>query len=299
MEVCIIVLNYNSGNYIEKCLDSLEKLAFKDFQIVIVDNNSTDGSLESIVKRHPSFKVVKSKENIGYAGGNNLGLQYALDNNFDAAWIVNPDIVVDKDSLTTLAATLENNQMAAAGSKVYFEKGFEFNKEKYMNPDLGKVIWFAGGKMDWDNVYAVHLGMDEVDHGQFDHSAQTDLLTGASMLLRTTALKKVGLLDKKYFLYYEENDLCQRLKQAGYSLWYCHDSVVRHANAQSTGIGSTLQDYYIIRNRLLFGMRWAPLKTKFALIRESIKLVLIGRFWQRRGAIDFYLRNFGKGSYEA
>lgn len=298
MRVCVVVLNYNSGKYIESCLTSLVRLDYAECEILVVDNASTDDSLTQINKKYPKIKTIRSDNNLGYAGGNNLGLQYAMDHSFDAAWIVNPDIVVAKNALTKLVSVLEKDaQVGVVGSKVYFQKGFEFHKDKYASRDLGKVLWFAGGKMDWQNVYAVHIGMDEVDQGQYDLPMPVDLLTGASMLIRTSVLQKSGLIDEKYFLYYEENDLCQRILKVGYKLYYCPESVVSHANAQSTGIGSPLQDYYTTRNRLLFGMRWAPLRSKIALIRESITFILTGRPWQKRGAMDYYLGKFGKGSY--
>ncbi len=298
MKVCIIVLDYNSGKYIDACLRSLQKINYSDYTVVVVDSGSTDGSLEKIKKDYPQFRTIGSDLNVGYAGGNNLGLKYAIENNFDAAWIVNPDVTVDRDALAELVKlATSQDKIAVIGSKVYFQKGFEFHKDRYTKKDLGKVIWFAGGRMDWENVYAVHVGMDEVDHGQYDQSGEVDLLTGASMLVKTEALKQVGLIDEKYFLYYEENDLCQKIKQAGWSLWYCPESVVWHANAQATIAGSNLVDYYTTRNRLMFGLRWAPIRTKFSLLLESLRMLVSGRTWQRRGVADYFLGNFGKGSY--
>ena len=139
--------------------------------------------------------------------------------------------------------------------------------------------------------------MDEVDNGQNNKEKEVDFATGSSMLIRCDVLRQIGLLDDKYFLYYEENDLCQRIKKVGYKIMYAPKSVVWHMVGQATGVGSSLADYYIARNRLLFGIRWAPWRVKFALVRESVKLLFIGRTWQKRGVIDFYLGRLGKGSY--
>jgi len=300
IKVCVVVLDYNSGKYIDACLQSLQKLKYANYSVLVIDNASTDGSGKLVSKRYPDFKIISSSKNLGYAGGNNLGLKYAIKNNFDAVWIVNPDIVVDKDALSQLVEEVKrNDKIAVVGSKVYFQAGYEFHKDRYAKKDLGHVIWYAGGKMDWKNVYANHIGMNEVDTGQYDSPTAVDFLTGASIFIKTAVLKKVGLIDEKYFLYYEENDLCQRIIQAGYILKYCPDSIVWHANAQATVAGSDLVDYYTTRNRMLFGMRWAPWRTKMALIPESLRLMISGRPWQRRGIIDYYLGNFGKGSYAA
>lgn len=300
MQVCIVVLDYNAGKYIDACLQSLLKLEHCNYSVLVIDNASTDGSGKLIAKKYPDFKVIFSDSNLGYAGGNNLGLKFAIENGYGAAWIINPDIVVNKDALSQLVKLAQaSERIAAVGSKVYFQAGYEYHKDRYTKKDLGHVIWYGGGKMDWENVYAIHTGMNEVDHGQYDSLVEVDFLTGASMLVKTEVLKKVGLIDEKYFLYYEENDLCQRVRQAGFVLQYCPGSIVWHANAQATVAGSSLVDYYTTRNRMLFGLHWAPLGTKIALIRESIKFLISGRPWQKRGIIDFYLSNFGKGSYAA
>lgn len=291
MKVVTVVLSFNSRKYIEDCLRSLKRN-----EVVVVDAGSTDGSSEFIAEKFPELKLIVVKENLGYAGGNNLGIKYALESGADLIWVVNPDIVVAPDALSEAMKAMTNN-VAVVASKVYFAAGFEFHKEKYKKNDLGKVIWYAGADNDWDNVYAKHWGINEVDKGQFNKKKEIGYATGSSMLLRSEVLKKTGLIDEKYFMYYEENDLCQRIKKAGYKLIYAPQSIVRHKVGQAAGIGSGLADYYIARNRMLFGMRWAPWRSKFALIRESVKLLFTGRPWQKIGIRDFYLGKFGKGSY--
>lgn len=291
MKVVTVVLSFNSRKYIEDCLRSL-----KGNEVVVVDAGSTDGSSEFIAEKFPELKLIVVKENLGYAGGNNLGIKYALESGADLIWVVNPDIVVAPDALSEAMKAMTDN-VAVVASKVYFAAGFEFHKEKYKKNDLGKVIWYAGADNDWDNVYAKHWGINEVDKGQFNKKKEIGYATGSSMLLRSEVLKKTGLIDEKYFMYYEENDLCQRIKKAGYKLIYAPQSIVRHKVGQAAGIGSGLADYYIARNRMLFGMRWAPWRSKFALIRESVKLLFTGRPWQKIGIRDFYLGKFGKGSY--
>jgi len=299
MKVAVVVLNWNGKEYICSCLDLLKRLKTDNHrvEIIIVDNASTDGSVKLLSRLYPNFTLIENVTNLGYAEGNNVGIRYAQHQGTDFIWIVNPDAYVDPAALVELVSTAgKYPNSGILGSKIYFAPGFEFEK-RYRQLDLGQVLWFAGGKMDWANVIANHLGINEVDHGQFDFVSHTDFINGASMLLRTKMLDEIGVIDPKYYLYYEENDLCQRAKAAGWELWYVPTSRVWHANAQSTGVGSPLVDYYTTRNRLLFGMRWAPWRAKLALLRESVKLLLSGRRWQRQGVADFYLARFGKGTY--
>ncbi len=300
MKIVIVVLNWNGDKFISKCLDSLKRLEVgsNKVEVVVVDNASSDNSVNMLLKQYPQWHLIENKENLGYAEGNNVGIRYALSTNADWIWIVNPDVYVDPKSLEKLLSVATKYPNAGIlSSKVYFSPGFEFEKDKYKKSEIGKVLWFGGGRMDWNNVYAVHLGMNEVDSGQYDQISQTELATGASMLLNAQMLNDVGLLDSKFFLYYEENDLCQRVRRENWELWYVPQSIAWHANAQSTVTGSNLVDYYTTRNRMLFGMRWAPLKSKLALLRESLRLIFSGRPWQKRGILDFYLGRFGQGSY--
>jgi GT2 family glycosyltransferase len=212
--------------------------------------------------------------------------------------ILNNDTTVDPELFMSLCKQLEEKEdTVATVPKIYFSIGQEFHKDRYGKKDLGKVLWYAGGKMDWKNLVGYHVGVDEVDNGQFDTVSETEFATGACVMIKMKVLEKSGVFDERYFLYYEDNDLCMRLKKYGRIL-FVPDAVVWHDNAGSTGgSGSALQDYFISRNRLLFGMKYAPIRTKIALVKESLRHLVYGREWQKKGIRDFYLRKFGKGSY--
>jgi len=301
MKVAVIVLSYNSSKYISDCLVSLQNLVLGEtkLEIIVPDNASSDDSINLISTKFPAATLIPNSDNLGYAEGNNIGIRKALGDNADYIWIVNPDITVDRNSLTELLSAAANFTLAGVfGSKIYFAPGYETHKEQYTQKDLGRVIWYAGGNMDWGNLIASHRGVDLVDTGQFNDDLETDFVTGASMFIRKRVFESVGLIDPKYYLYYEENDFCQRAKKAGWKLMYIPDSICWHANAQATGLGSSLQDYYITRNRLMFGLRHAPTYTKLHLIRESVRLYLSGRPWQKRAILDYYTGNLGAGSYQ-
>lgn len=301
-KVFISILDYNGKKNTIKCLESLDKIITEgtDTTIIIIDNASKDALLEKeLLTKNLPVKLITNTDNLGFAGGHNVGMQYAIDQGADFILLLNNDTEVDKDFLIELLKVVDTDKnIAAVGSKIYFARGHEFHMDRYREKDLGKVFWYAGGITDWNNVYGLHRGVDEVDNGQYDTTGETDFASGCSVLLSTKVLKEVGLFDDRYFLYYEDGDLQERIKRVGYKIFYAPKSVLWHINAASSGgSGSPLQDYYISRNRMLFGFLYAPVRTKFALLRESLRIMLTGRKWQKKGVIDFYLKKFGKGSY--
>lgn len=299
-KVFVVVLHYKGKEFTRQCLLSLNKAKTDSFsfQTIVVDN----GFLESIddLKKEFSDKIfISNKENLGFAEGNNVGIRYALKHGADYVMLLNNDTLVDSQMIVQLIKVGESDKkIGVLGPKIYFAPGYEFHKERYKPDEQGKVLWYAGGIIDWDNILASHRGVDEVDKGQYDKQIETDFVSGCAMLVKKEVLEKIGLLDKRYFLYLEDNDFCQRAKRAGFKVIYSPKACLWHLNAGSSEVGGPLHDYYLARNRMLFGFRYAPLKTKFALTRESFRLLVNGRKWQKKGIRDFYLRKFGKGSYK-
>lgn len=301
-KVFAIILNFNgNGEMSNKCIDSLLKTSHKNhtLTIVVIDNGSKDNSVENIKREHEKdIILIENKINLGFSGGSNTGAEYALKNGADFVMFINNDTVSDRGLIDNLVRRAEPDVIGGVVPKIYFEKGHEFHKERYGKEDLGKVIWYAGGKMDFENLLASNIGVDEVDHGQFDEAYATELATGCCFLIKADVLSKVGLFDDRYFLYYEDADLTERIKKAGYKIYYEPKAMLWHISAASSGIGSELQDYYITRNRLLFGMKYASIRTKIALVRESMNLLRKGRKWQKVAVRDFYLNKSGRGSFK-
>ena len=303
-KVSVIILNYNGQDDTYDCLKSLEHVRLSQdtkLEIIVVDNGSVDEfRVQSSEFRVNEIKVIRNEENLGFSGGNNVGIKYAIKNGADYVLILNNDTIVDKNLIQELLnaanADFSNGILAP---KIYFAPGFEFHKNRYGKKEQGKVFWYAGGQMDWKNVIGHHRGVDEVDSGQFETMEETSFASGCSLMIRKDVLNKIGFFDEKHFLYYEDSDLCERVKKAGFKIIYAPHAMLWHKNAGSAGgSGSKLQDYYITRNRLIFGMRHAPIRAKLALFRESLRVLLSGRYWQKRGVLDFYLNRFGKGSYQ-
>lgn len=300
MKISIVIVNWNRWNELDKCLGSITKLIRKnyDLETIIVDNASIDKSAEKIRKNYPQFSLIESSKNLGFSGGNNLGIKKALDNKSDFIFILNNDTLLDKGAIEEFIRTYKKYQANILSPKIYFSPGYEFHKHRYKPGDLGKVIWYAGGIIDWNNVYGYHRGVDEVDRGQYDKTMPTNFATGAAMFIKSNVFEKIGFFDEKYFLYYEDIDFCLRAKQKTEKILYSPAAFLWHNNTGTKTSGSSLQDYYLTRNRLLFGFRYAPLRSKLALLKESLITLVKGKNWQKKGVKDFFTRNFYQGSYE-
>ncbi len=306
-KVSVIIASWNKKKTTLETLESLVSSDLNNFnlEIVVIDNASEDGSpvaIQNFFKKNAiknvSTKLIINPVNLGFAKGNNIGMEYALKNKSDFILLLNDDTIADKNMIRELLRSAMNNKNAGAfAPKIYFASGYEFHKNRYSKKDLGKVIWCAGGDIDWNNMYGTNHGVDEVDDGQFEKLRNADFLSGCCVLFPATVLKKVGLFDERYFAYLEDVDLSLRIKKAGYKLLYVPSAKVWHKVSQSSGIGSDLNDYFISRNRLLLGFKYAKLRTKFALFRESVRFLISGRVWQKTGVKDFYIRKFGQGSW--
>ena len=272
-----------------------------DVTCVVVDNDSTDDSLEKLSHYslpNMKYKFIETGENLGYAGGNNFGLKFSFKEGFDYTILLNNDVILLKDLLIKLVSIAgKDPKIGLLAPKMYFAKGYEFHKDRYKESELGEVFWYAGGFIDWKNVYSDHRGVDEVDRGQYDRQEVVDAANGACLLIRNEVIKDIGYLRDKYFMYWEDADYCLRAKKAGWKVVYTPETCLWHKVSASSGIGSNLNDYFLTRNRLDFGLRYAPLKTKILLVKESFKFLVKGRPWQKIGVRDYYLGRWGRGSW--
>lgn len=301
--VAIVTLNFNTEADTITLLHSLQKIKTPNFSldIIIVDNGSKNPFALPDSLKNNNVILIRTEENTGFSGANNIGIKKALERGNNDILIINNDTVVDPDMITNLLKTLESDpKIGVTTPKIYFAKGHEFHKDRYKPHELGKVFWFAGGYTDWDNVRSIHRGVDEVDHGQYDKTEKIEFATGCCMLFKREVLEKVGLFDDRYFLYYEDADLNERIQRAGYEIYYVPEAKLVHINAASSGgAGNVLQDYFITRNKMLFGMTYAPFRTKLALIRESVRILRSGRPFQKLAIKDYYLGRFNKGTFFA
>jgi len=301
-KIAIIVLNWKQPKLTVETITSLLKIKHTsfDYEIILVDNGSPDDSMETFDREYKNNKLVKildAGSNLGYAGGNNVGIDYALKNKFDFIVLINNDVLVDPKFLEELLK--ESGKYDIIGPKIYFAPGFEFHKNRYHQKDLGKVIWSMGGQMDWNNIYGSNISIDEVDRGQFEKIiSKVDFISGCCLMANRQVFETIGKLDENYFMYLEDVDFCQRAKNAGFKMACIPKSIIWHLNSGSTGGPGNLQNYFITRNRIYFAYKYAKLRTKFAIFRESLKILFSPSKWQRQAIIDFYKNKMNKGSWQ-
>lgn len=280
-KVTVVILNFKVCDLTLKCINSVKKSSHKNLQIIVVDNNSNDNLGESL-KNDKEIYFIQNDDNLGFAGGMNVGIKEALKNKADFVFVLNPDTTIEKDTIKILVEKADKYNAQILCPKIYF--------------DDSNILWYAGKVFDRANVLGLHRGVDQEDKGQFDQDEEQETATGAAMLVQKEVFEEVGFFDDRYFLYYEEDDLCARAKMANFKIMYIHDSIVYHKNAQSTGLGTPLQDYFITRNRLLYASKFLSIRTRFALIREALRNYKIPT--RRQGLWDFLTSNFGQGSFK-
>lgn len=297
-KLAVIIVHYKNRKDTIECLDSVfkSKTGSKIIPIVVA-NSSGQGFAQKIKKIFPDVIVLTNKENLGVAGGNNMGIKEGLRRKCDYFLILNNDTIVSPLLISKLVSYLKKSpNVGIISPKIYFAPMFEFHKDRYEKSDRGKVIWYAGGSIDWKNIYATHGGVNKVDRGQFEKIQDTDFATGCCMLIKRTVVEKVGLMDEKYFLYWEDVDYCLRTKKNGFRVLYFPSSHLWHKNAASSQKpGSEIHRYYLTRNRLYFGLKYASFRTKKSLMIDSLRHFAKGGV-VKRAVLDFYLGRMGKGS---
>lgn len=299
-KVFISLLTFNDNKSTLECLKSITDLNIDNIElyVVVVDNASDKPFKTEESLRQFNLKIIRNDKNLGFSGGHNIGIKYSLEKGADYVVILNNDTEVERNLIKNMLQSFKN-EIGIVVPKIYFAKGFEYHNKRYSEKEKGKVIWYAGGEIDWKNVLGKHIGVDDIDGSKYSQKKETEIATGCCMMIKKEVFEKVGMLDDNYFLYYEDADFSVRTKKNGYRILFEPTANLWHKNAAATGgSGSELQDYYITRNRLIFGIKYAPLRSKIALLRESLRFLYNGRKWQKIAVKDYYLGNLGKGSYK-
>lgn len=262
--VYIVLVNFNGAKDTIECIKSLNNINYENFKIVVVDNKSSDEDKVKLKEADIKFHLIESNENLGFAGGNNIGIKYAIDNNADFVLLLNNDTLVHKDFLNELMKYTEIN-VGVIGPKILYY------------PEVSK-IWFAGGMINWFKFIGQHFGEKQEDNGQFNTLKEVDFVTGCCMLIDSNVFKKVGLLPEGYFMYFEDVDFCVKVKDAGYKLIYNPNSEIYHkVSISSGGEESPFILKYSNRNRLKFMKKYKH-KVSFTMYMLSITYFYITRF---------------------
>ncbi len=285
--VCIVILQYNKSEDTIRCLNSVKELDYPNYNVIIVDNGSQVKHIDAIrffLKNLPpeTYNFKLSTLNLGYSGGNNIGIRYALEHGTDYILILNPDTIVEKNLLTKLVKAGESdNKIGIIGPTI---------------DELGKVVY--GGKIEWLKPELHHRTSISND----------SYVIGACMLIKRHVIEKIGMLDERYFLYFEDADYCMRARKADYKLAVAPEAFIYHKPSSTTSsLGAPLLLRYHYRNAHLFNYKNGPLWVKLALpfwsffiiIKQFIKIALIPVKREiskaiLAGVMDFYNGKLGK-----
>jgi len=298
-KTAVIVVHYKNEKDTYECLESLYKNSSPvNYLTIMIATQTSDKFLSQIKNHFSKIIIVTLNENIGFAASVNRGLKEAIEKNCEYMILLNNDVLVGKNLVGKMIHFAEKNSLVGIVSpKIYFAPKYEFHNNRYKEEDRGKIIWYAGGLIDWANIYAFHRGVNEVDIGQYDETVETDFATGCCMLIKKQVIDKIGFFDEKYFLYFEDVDYSVRAKKSGFQVDYYSGAFLWHKNASSSGKpGSYIHVYYQTRNRLYFGFKYASIKAKKSLLIDSFRCILKGNI-QKKAVLDYYfLGKMGEGS---
>ncbi len=262
-KVFLLILNWNKPLDTIECIDSCLKLDYDNYEILLVDNHSEDDSVAQLKNRYPKIHLVVNSENLGYAGGNDVGLQYALKQNADFILILNNDTVLDPQMLSLLVQAAKDHPKAGLlAPKVLY----------YDDPSL---INSLGTSMDWFRMRPYLGECHRKDTGNYDPILHKDILVGCALLVPKKTIERIGIIDEKFFLFHEEADWCFRSLRAGFENLVVPKAVIYHKASKTMREFSSTTHYYSTRNFLYMARRNASflnhIKMYFGLLYYVLK----------------------------
>lgn len=283
-KVSIIVLNWNGRDDTLECLSSIRQIDYPNFNVVVVDNGSSDDSVSTIRKSFPEVVVLENGENLGFSRGNNVGIRYAMEHDADYLFLLNNDTVVDSGLIRYfLEASERIGQEAILGAQIYY----------YSEP---YKIWYAGARWISELQQFYHTGQGHIDDGkEFTSLSETDYVCGCALLVSAPLLRQIGLLDEDFFLTFEETDLCYRARRAGHKSYIVPQAKVWHKVSTSFGgERSPMWSYFLMRNRLLWARKNLSLSRRLVLYKrvsfELLRYYLPPRFHLKNSSGEETLR---------
>lgn len=246
--IITVILNTNRREDTLACLRTLQDSTYDNHRTIVLDNASTDGSVEAIRAQFPAVQIIALQDNRGYAGNNNVGIEAAMAQGADWVFVLNEDTVLAPDCLEQMVAA--GSQDAATG--IVGPMVYHFDE-----PD---VIQSAGGALgpNWDSV---HLNQNQVDDGRFYQPTEVDWISGCAILVRREVIEQVGMLDERFFYYWEETEWCLRARKQGWRIMHVPQAKLWHKGVQRDYKPGPSVTYYNTRNRLLMmSKHHAPLR---------------------------------------
>lgn len=271
-KVSIIILNWNGKEDTIECLESLKHITYPNYEILLVDNGSTDGSIDYFREKYSEIEIIDNGKNLGFAEGNNVGIRKVMEHEVGYILLLNNDTVVDPEFLGELVKVAENDsKIGVVGPKII----------SYYNPS--KISVYNNKFNLWTGNFSITSNL--IGDRKTDRNKEVDHITGCCMLVRAEVIRNVGIFNPDYFLYWEETDWCFRIRQSRYKIFYAPKSKIWHKIGSSSG--SSLSFYYFSRNLFLFMKQNAtPVQTMFFLM-----FFFSIRIWVQSAVIIFYQKN--------
>lgn len=248
-KIAIVILNWNQIEETIECLNSVTAIRFPNYEIILVDNGSTETFPVNFLESYPHVSLLQNGKNLGFAEGNNRGIAYALERGAEYVLILNNDTRVDPDILHALMEAAHLHPEAGVfGAKIYY----------YDEPT---TLWYAGGEVDSKKGRCYHVGCTDSDlEKKWEEVRDTGYACGCALFIRAETIHKVGMMDPQFFLIWEEIDWCWRIRQAGYRCLFVPKAKVWHKISLSFEGGNrgAVWQYFYWRNRLLFLKRHDP-----------------------------------------
>jgi GT2 family glycosyltransferase len=241
--IWIVIVNYHSQDLVCRCIESLQKYIVLPFKVVVVDN-SAKSETDKIEACFPDTKTIKATSNEGFAAGCNIGIEHAIEHQAEFILLLNPDTFTVQDFLSPMLEEFKNNdKLGMAGPTIFYE-------------DPADKIWMAGSTKNWWSGGAKHILDDSL--ARDENPVLVPFMSGCCMLLRVKAIKDVGLMDTRYFLYFEDGDYCEAFLKNNWQISYIPKAKLVHSASSTTGFQSENYVYYFSRNRIWLLYRWAP-----------------------------------------
>lgn len=282
--VGIVLVNYNGELFIVDCVNSLLNQTYKDIEIIIWDNNSQDDSVRIIKQNYPSIRLIENKQNDGFARANNLAVKELLKGDAEYILLLNVDTVSDRFLIENLLEKADENTVTTGQISMDREN---------------RLIWYGGGELQFDKGKSIHINM------QVKNEKKVSFICGCCMMIHREIIKKYGLFDSKYYLYYEDTDLCMRWYLQGVEMYYIPKAKLWHKVGGSLGGGTNpIGEYYRMRNRLLYTQKFKKYvrvnRTELSVsVWKALEMELLkGEFQilkaQLWGIVDYCLKRTGK-----
>lgn len=239
--VAIILVNYNGSTDTIDCIKSLNKIKNLKFEIIVVDNCSTDDSIEKLqkIKNNYKFTLIEAESNNGFSAGNNIGIEYAKKIEADYYLLLNNDTVVESDFLEKLLSPFENKNCGATISKILY----------FSNKNM---IWYNGGNLNNKTGRTEHYDFNKMNIPDQKENQKVTFASGCCLCISKEVVDKVGLLDENFFLYEEDAEYSYRILKNGFDIIYVPESIIYHKVSASTGQNSAMSQYYSVRNKYFF-----------------------------------------------